>query len=100
MEEEKFYFSLIVFITAVVNLLVIKTDDKNLANSIVMVLNSILALIIAITLVFEDKKYIQYVWFSTFFISFVVSIISYSKYKKAKREASQPPLSEENTTRE
>ena len=100
LEEERFYFTLIVFVTALVNLLVIKTDDKNLANSIVMVLNAILALIIGIEFVFDDKKYIQYVWFVSFLISFVVAIISFSKYKKAKQEASQPPLSEENSTRE
>lgn len=83
LEEERFYFALTLFITSLINLLVIKADDKNMANFLVMSLNALLALILTIDMFAQGKQYIQYAWMLVFILSLVVAIISYSKYRKA-----------------
>ena len=86
LEQERFYFALLLFLISLVNLLVIKTSDRNLANFIVMILNSVFALILAVELVVEGKKYIQYLWVAVCILSAIVALIALRKYRAAKAE--------------
>jgi hypothetical protein len=91
MEEDRFYFSIVLFSVSLLNLLVIKTSDRNLANFIVMVLNAILALILtSVKILIDEKEYFQYVWFLVFILFSGVAIISLVKYKNARAESIKP----------
>ena len=97
LEQEGFYFALVLFFVSLVNLLVIKTSDRNLANSIVMILNSVVALVLAVQLFAEGKNYIQYVWIAVCVLSAIVAFIAYRKYKTARSAQAPAPAEEEPT---